>query len=121
MVDELHSLLLVHEKKVRHKKSKEKLLNVAHDSYSGHDRGRSNYPRGGGNNSRGRGRTKSGNDKATIECFRCHKMGHFQYECPSMKREANYDEFEYNEELLLMTQAKLEGDGNEGACFFYSS
>ncbi|KAI5408463.1 hypothetical protein KIW84_054341 [Lathyrus oleraceus] len=60
-VDELQSLLLVHEQKVCHNKSEEQVLKVEHDSYFVHGRGRNNYPRGGSNNSRGRGRTRPGN------------------------------------------------------------
>jgi hypothetical protein len=27
-----------------------------------------------------------------MECFKCHKLGHFQYECLSWDKEANYAE-----------------------------
>lgn len=37
-----------------------------------------------------------------IECFKCHELGHFQYECPSWERNVNYAEHDEEEELLLM-------------------
>lgn len=46
-------------------------------------------------------------NKATIECYKCHKHGHFQFECPSWDKEANYAELEEEEEMLLM--AYVEG------------
>lgn len=29
-----------------------------------------------------------------VECFKCHKLGHFQYECPSWEKSANYAEID---------------------------
>ncbi|GKB28169.1 retrovirus-related pol polyprotein from transposon TNT 1-94 [Tanacetum coccineum] len=67
-------------------------------------RGRGSY-RGRG---RGRGRGRSFN-KATIECYNCHKLGHFSYECPSWKNDANYAEIDEKEEVLLMAHIELQG------------
>lgn len=39
-------------------------------------------------------------DKATIECYNCHKLGHFEWECPNKNTEANYADNQ--EEMLLM-------------------
>ncbi|MBW1279563.1 hypothetical protein KYD79_27720 [Escherichia coli] len=36
-----------------------------------------------------------------MECYKCHKLGHFQYECPSLERQVNYVEFNEKEELVL--------------------
>lgn len=44
---------------------------------------------------------------ALIECFKCHKLGHFQYECPEWEKRANYVELEEKDELLLMAHVKL--------------
>jgi hypothetical protein len=57
-------------------------------SNSGRGRGRSS--------SRGRGRGRQ--SKELIECFKCHKLGHYRNECPDW--EANYAE--QKEEMLLM-------------------
>nr|KYP33374.1 Retrovirus-related Pol polyprotein from transposon TNT 1-94 [Cajanus cajan] len=39
-------------------------------------------------------------DKSTVECYTCHQLGHFSWECSNQRREANYVENE--EEMLLM-------------------
>ncbi|XP_010242587.1 PREDICTED: uncharacterized protein LOC104586904 [Nelumbo nucifera] len=56
---------------------------------------------------RGRGRGQAGFNKATVECYRCHNLGHFQYECPSGNKEANYAELDEEDELLLITCAVI--------------
>ena len=33
-------------------------------------------------------------NKATVECWRCHQLGHFQYKCPKLEKGANYAELE---------------------------
>nr|KYP59803.1 Retrovirus-related Pol polyprotein from transposon TNT 1-94 [Cajanus cajan] len=42
-------------------------------------------------------------NKAIIECFKCHKLRKFQYECPDWEKKANYAEFDEEEELVLMS------------------
>jgi hypothetical protein len=54
-------------------KEEEQALKV---SYGSKGRGR-----GRGDNKAGQGRGKRIN-KESIECYKCHKLGHFQYECP---------------------------------------
>jgi hypothetical protein len=62
----------------------------------------------GRNSTRGRGRGRQ--SKENIECFKCHKLGHYQSECPNWEDNDNYAELDYEEETLLM--AKTE-QGNE--------
>ena len=96
-IDELQSSLSVHEKKFKKSNHEEKAqaLNVG-------GRGRGSY-RG-----RGRGRGRSFN-KATIECYNCHKLGHFAYECPSGNNGAHFAEIDEKEEVLLMAYVELQG------------
>lgn len=42
-------------------------------------------------------------NKATIECYRCHRLGHFQYECSSWNKEVNYAKLDEEDEMLLMS------------------
>jgi len=73
----------------------EQALKVTHDDQPrGRGRGR------GGLRGRGRGRSVSTYDKSTVKCYGYHKLGHYQYECPSKEKEANY--VEAQEEMLLM-------------------
>ena len=56
---------------------------------------------------RGRGRGRQGMNKALVECYYCHDLGHFQNECPKKHKEPRYEEdskahFAETEELLLM-------------------
>ena len=37
-----------------------------------------------------------------MKCFKCHKLEHFQFECPGWDREANYAEIGEDEEMLLI-------------------
>eukprot|EP00257_Ricinus_communis_P013312 XP_015570725.1 uncharacterized protein LOC107260781 [Ricinus communis] len=89
-------------KKFRKKDGREHALKVSSEERPAvWGRGKSTF-RG-----RGRGRGKQSFNRATVECYRCHKLGHFQYECPSWDKEANYAEFDENEELLLMAYVEM--------------
>lgn len=63
----------------------------------------------GGYRGRGRGRGRGYNqgahyDKTNVECYHCHKLGHYQFECLEKQEEkANLAETE--EEILLMACA----------------
>ena len=83
-IDELQSSLSLHEKKFKKISHEEgdQALNVR-------GRGRGSY----------RGRSFN---KATIECYNCHQLGHFQYECPNGNNGAHFAEIEENDEVLLI-------------------
>lgn len=113
-VDELQSSLLVHEQNLSKHTEEEQVLKMeggrGRGGYSGYSNGRGGYQtRGRGSYRGGRGGQDRGNtsfDKSNIECFKCHKMGHFKNECPSWEKAANYAELE--EDILLMTQVETE-------------
>ncbi|KAJ1408626.1 Zinc finger, CCHC-type [Sesbania bispinosa] len=85
-VDELQSSLLVHEQKVREKRSEEQVLQVEHGTRYGRGRGRNNSQRGSSSYVRGRGRAKTFANRNAIICYRCQKQGHYQFECPNLER-----------------------------------
>jgi len=122
-VDELQSSLLVHEQRMNgHTMQDEQVLKVVQDEIdarSGRGRGffRSGVVRG-----RGRGRGGRQVDKTTIQCYRCHDFGHFQYECPnkSQDNKANYVEG-IEEAVLFMAQLSSEQKSNTQDMWFIDS
>ena len=111
-VDELQSSLIVHEQKFVRHKSEEQALKVTYEG--GRGRGRISY-RG-----RGRGRGRTDFNKATIQCYRCHRLGHFQYECPTVNKESLYAELDEEEEMLLMAYVEKHQARREDAWFLDS-
>lgn len=105
-VDALQSSLLVHEQKMRKPShgGEEHVLKVSYEDRSGSGRGR------GMGQGRGRGRGRSFN-KETIKCFKCHRLGHFQYECPSWEGKANYAEVDGEEDDVCLMA--FTGDSEE--------
>lgn len=115
-IDELHGSLLVHEQRMCGSQEEEHVLKVSQDNRVTRGRGRVTF-RGG----RGRGRGRHPLNIEAIECFRCHKLGHFQYECPETDRRANYAELEEEEEeLLLMALIELKQVKREEVWFLDS-
>ncbi|KAL9429389.1 hypothetical protein AB3S75_031241 [Citrus x aurantiifolia] len=115
-VDELQSSLIVHEQKFRRTSSEEQVLKVAFEE----GRGRGERGRGqGASRGRGRGRGRQTYNKANVECYNCHKLGHYQFECPSWDKEANCAELD-EEEMLLMTYVEKNGARREDVWFFDS-
>jgi hypothetical protein len=53
-----------------------------------------------------------------VECYHCHKLGHFQWECPSKEKEANYAETQ--EEMLLMAYVEMNNVSIEDLWFLDS-
>ncbi|XP_017431820.1 uncharacterized protein LOC108339189 [Vigna angularis] len=106
-IDELHGTVLFHEQRMQSLQREEQVLKITHDDRSGIGRGRGRgYSRGHG---RGRGRQRL--NRALIEYFHCHKLDHFQYECPESGNKAHYTIFEESkeveDELLLATYEEM--------------
>lgn len=112
-IDELQSSLLVHEQRMKGQGEEEQVLKVTHEDQAGRGRGR-----GAGRGGRGRGRQSF--NKATVECYKCHQLGHFKNECPSWEKGANYAELDEEEELLLMAYVEDKNAKREGVWFLDS-
>jgi hypothetical protein len=69
---------------------------------------------------KGRGRGRQSFNKALVECYKCHKLGHFQYECSSWDKEANYTELGEEEEMLLMSYVEMNEAKGEDVWFLDS-
>lgn len=44
-----------------------------------------------------------------VEGYKCHRLSHFQNDCPKWEEEANYASFNEHEDMLLMTYVKMMG------------
>ena len=53
-----------------------------------------------------------------MECYYYHKLGHFQWECPSKEKEANYAQTQ--EEMLLMSYIDMNKANGEDMWFLDS-
>ncbi|RVW42604.1 Retrovirus-related Pol polyprotein from transposon RE1 [Vitis vinifera] len=69
---------------------------------------------------RGRGRGRQAFNKAIVECYKCHQLGHFQYECPKYEKRAHYAELDEKEEMLLMSYVELNQSRKEDVWFLDS-
>ncbi|KAI9160606.1 hypothetical protein LWI28_009895 [Acer negundo] len=116
-IDELQNSLIVHEQKFHKHDREEQALKVTHEDRSGGRRRGQGSFRGRG---RGRVRGRQFFDKSVVECYKCHKLGHFQYECPSWDKEANYAELDEKEKMLLMSFVEL-NEARRGDVWFLDS
>jgi hypothetical protein len=87
-------------------------LKVTHEGYGGRGRGKTAF-KGGRRQGRGRGRLNWSKD--TVECYECHKLGHFQYEC-----QANYANLDELEEMVLMAYTDTLGGDRDDVWFIDS-
>lgn len=55
-----------------------------------------------------------------MECFKCHKLGHFQYECPTLNKEVNYAELNEEDEMLFMSYVEVHEVKRKDAWFLDS-
>ncbi|KAH0709684.1 hypothetical protein KY284_011111 [Solanum tuberosum] len=120
-IDELQSSLLIHEQKFTQQEKEEVALNASTDDRSGGQGYNKGNGRGRGysgnhqqrhydNQGRGKGRggyNSKSLDKSKIECYRCHKFGHYKSECRTdlskvCGEESNFAEQEEEEISLLM-------------------
>lgn len=90
-IDELQSSLLLHEQNFKIKKTDEQLLKTGDEGYSpdgrGNFRGISIFGYRGRGNFRGRGPGRGFVPRSSIKCHKCHKMEHYQNECPDLYKE----------------------------------
>ncbi|KAL6334054.1 hypothetical protein AAG906_001809 [Vitis piasezkii] len=89
-IDELQSSLLVHEQRMSSHEEEEHALKITHGEQSG----------------------------GRVECYYCHKLGHFQWECPSKEKEANYAQTQ--EEMLPMSYVDMNKANGEDMWFLDS-
>ena len=94
-IDELQSNLLVHEQRMSNIVHEEHALKVTHGSQyaglAGRKIGHLNF-----------GGSRQNVDKATVECYNCHKLGHFQWECKKGVENFAENQAESEEHMLLM-------------------
>jgi hypothetical protein len=55
-----------------------------------------------------------------VEGFKCHKLGHYQNDCPDWEGNANYAEFDDDEEMLLMAHNDQQTSGKNHLWFLDS-
>ncbi|KAH7537743.1 hypothetical protein FEM48_Zijuj03G0125400 [Ziziphus jujuba var. spinosa] len=134
-IDELQSSLLVHEQKLSKQDQEEQVLQaetkgVWHDK--GGSKGKSKHHKSGENkvaDSQGNGKGRDGQnsarpkskyvDKSKIECFRCHRYGHYRSECRTNlikdrgERSERSNFAEKEEEISLLMVSHIQEETNE--------
>ena len=134
-IDELQSSLLVHERKFNQQEKEEQALKASTENHlatrgdrgrgRSRGRGRGNYDHGNQHqhqrqDNRFQGRGQGGNysttyksrstDKSNVECYRCHRYGHYKSECrTNMNKQGeertNFAEKEEEVSLLMACDA----------------
>ncbi|GLU09096.1 hypothetical protein SLE2022_259720 [Rubroshorea leprosula] len=128
-LEELESSLLVHERKLNRQEQNEQALKATVGTSSSFSN-RSNRGRGRGRGrnqqtqffeGRGRGRGRfqisyrpKSADKSKVECFRCHKYGHYQSECRANlpNNEGEKSNFAQIEEEISLLMVCHDGEGS---------
>jgi len=118
-VDGLQSSLMVHEQNLSRHSCEEQVLKVESQWRTEGGRGRGRSSRGRGSY-QGRGRGRTNYNKEFVECYKCHKRGHYKSECPEWEKEANYVEEEEEEDMLLMAQEDMNKEEEEHVWFLDS-
>jgi len=140
-LDELQSSLLVHKQKMNRSSNltgKEQALKASTNTHSigrgmgkgrgrgrGQGRGRSNY-RGNQQQQKEKERGSWSHqttnyklaNKSNIECFKCHRLGHYKSECrTNLSKEqgekSNFVEIEEEEEVCLLTSCQEEKESSK--------
>lgn len=120
-IDELQSSLQIYEQRMHGHAIEEQALKIAHVDNSGGSRYGQRTPHG-----RGRGRYRRGMNKALVECYYCHDLGHFLFECPKKNKEPKDEKetkahfAETSEEMLLMAYTDADTTIGETSWFLDS-
>jgi len=107
-IDVLQSSLLVHEQRMTKYAVEEQALKVTtYEGTTSLGRGRGLGGFRGRGTGKGRGRQLLYNqgvqfNKASAECYHCHKLGHYQYESPDKEKETKVNFAKTEGEMLLM-------------------
>jgi len=114
-IDKLQNSLVVYEQKfwISSIDGEEQVLKV---------KGRMEISNGGIGTYRdkGRRRRKLTFNNATVECYKCHDLGYFHYECSKMNKKLNYVELEEDDKMLLMAHMERHDAKRSDAWFLNS-
>ena len=103
----MHGSLLVHEQRMDEYKEEDQALKVVYDERTTRGWGRGAFNIFRGTRGRGRERGRQQFNKELVECYKCHKLGYYQYECDLWEKGAHYAELEEEEEMLLMAHVDM--------------